>query len=166
MDPRFPAAGGLSRCPKSQNLQHFAIREKFFQQFSRDFPGVFLENPRTDPGNSHSLLEFSEKKGKINILVKFETLSQLCFGLFRLLPERTPVAGREDRILGSLFLSFCCEGSWGLCFVFSAENKGGWKTQGRGKHTIKPLPQNRFWTPPTYDTFSPPPRLFSPCCFA
>ena len=33
---------------------------KFFQQFSRDFPGVFLENPRTDPGNSHSLLEFSD----------------------------------------------------------------------------------------------------------
>ena len=24
----------------------------------RDFPGSFLRNPRTDPGNSHSLLEF------------------------------------------------------------------------------------------------------------
>ena len=28
--------------------------------FPRDFPGVFLGNPRTDPGNSHSLLEFSD----------------------------------------------------------------------------------------------------------
>ena len=35
---------------------------KFFQQFSRHLPGVFLENSRTDPGKSHSLLEFSEKR--------------------------------------------------------------------------------------------------------
>ena len=35
------------------------------------------------------------------------------------------------------------------------KNKGGWKTQGRGKHTIKPLPQNGL-DPPTYDTFSLP----------
>ena len=31
-----------------------------FQQLSQDFPGVLLGNPRTDPGNSHSLLEFSD----------------------------------------------------------------------------------------------------------
>ena len=35
---------------------------KFFQQFSRDFLGVFLGNARTDPGNSHSLLQ-EPKKG-------------------------------------------------------------------------------------------------------
>ena len=50
--------------PVPQILEFIAFRDsgKFFQQFSRDFPGVFLENPRTDPGNSHSLLEFSEKR--------------------------------------------------------------------------------------------------------
>ena len=45
-------------------LEFIAFRNsgKIFQQFSRDFPGAFLDNPRTDPRNSHSLLEFSEKK--------------------------------------------------------------------------------------------------------
>ena len=59
VDPRFPA--GLP-FPVLEILEFAAFRDpgKFFQQFSRDFPGVFLENPRTDPGNSHSLLEFSE----------------------------------------------------------------------------------------------------------
>ena len=38
----------------------------------------------------------------------------------------------------------------------SEKNKGGWKTQGRGKHTIKPLPQKRFWTSPPMIRFSPP----------
>ena len=45
----------------------------------------------------------------------------------------------------------------------SEKNKGGWKTQGRGKHTIKPLPQNGLDPPPPMIRF--PPRLFSPCCF-
>ena len=31
-----------------------------FSAISREFPGRFLANPGTDPGNSHSLLEFSE----------------------------------------------------------------------------------------------------------
>ena len=47
----------------------------------------------------------------------------------------------------------------------SEKNKRGWKTQGRGKHTIRPLPKNGFGRPPpTYDTF-PPPRLFTQCHF-
>ena len=59
MDPRFPAGWPF---PVPQILEFIAFRDsgKNFQQFSRDFIGVFLENPRTDPGNSHSLLEFSE----------------------------------------------------------------------------------------------------------
>ena len=59
VDPRFPA--GLP-FPVPENLEFVAFRDsgKYFQQFSRDFPGVFLENPRTHPGNSHSLLEFSD----------------------------------------------------------------------------------------------------------
>ena len=51
VDPRFPA-----RLP----FPLLCAPGKIFQQFSRDFPGVFLANPRTDPRNSHSLLEFSE----------------------------------------------------------------------------------------------------------
>ena len=59
--PRFPA--GLP-FPVPEILEFAAFRDsgKVFQQFSRDFPGVFLENPRTDPGNSHSLLEFSDSR--------------------------------------------------------------------------------------------------------
>ena len=51
---RFPA--GLP-FPVPQILEFVAFRDsgKFFQQFCRDFPGVFLGNPRTDPGDSHSL---------------------------------------------------------------------------------------------------------------
>ena len=45
--------------------------------------------------------------------------------------------------------------------LYQRETKGG-GTQGRGKHTIKPLPKNGFGPPPTYDTFPPPP-LFTPC---
>ena len=59
VDPRFPA--GLP-FPVPEILEFVAFRDsgKFFQQFSRDFPRVLLGNPRTDPGNSHSLLEFSD----------------------------------------------------------------------------------------------------------
>ena len=62
VDPRFPA--GLP-FPVPEILEFVAFRDpgKIFQQFSRDFPGVFPENHRTDPGNSHSLLEFSEIRG-------------------------------------------------------------------------------------------------------
>ena len=58
VDPRFTA--GLP-FPVPEILEFVAFRDsgKFFQQFSRDFPGVFLGNPRTHPTNSHSLLEFS-----------------------------------------------------------------------------------------------------------
>ena len=58
VDPRFPA-GLPFPVPEIREFVAFRDSGKFFQQFSRDFHGVFLENPRTDPGNSHSLLEFS-----------------------------------------------------------------------------------------------------------
>ena len=59
VDPRFPA--GLP-FPVPEILEFVAFRDsgKFFQQFSRSFPGTFHENSCTDPGNSHSLLEFSD----------------------------------------------------------------------------------------------------------
>ena len=58
-DPRFPT--GLP-FPVPEILEFVAFRDsgKIFQQFSRSFPGTFLQNSCTDPGNSHSLLEFSE----------------------------------------------------------------------------------------------------------
>ena len=37
----------------------------------------------------------------------------------------------------------------------SEKNKGGWKTQGRGKHTTKPLPKI-ISKNPTYDMIPPP----------
>ena len=53
----------LSRCRRNpRDFVAFRDSGRVFQQFSRDFPGVFLGNPRTDPGNSHSLLEFSDDK--------------------------------------------------------------------------------------------------------
>ena len=57
VDPRFPA--GLP-FPAPEILEFVAPRDlrNSFQELSRDFPGVFLGNPQTDPGNSHSLLEF------------------------------------------------------------------------------------------------------------
>ena len=59
VDPRFPAALPF---PVPEILEFVAFRDlgKIFQQFCRDFPRSFLGNPRTDPRNSHSLLEFSE----------------------------------------------------------------------------------------------------------
>ena len=57
VDPRFPAGLPFS-VPEILEFAAFRDSGQFFQQFSRDFPGVFPENPRTDPGNSHSLLEF------------------------------------------------------------------------------------------------------------
>ena len=58
--PKVPGRFALpgARNPGIRSISQFG---KIFQQFSRDFPGVFLGNPQTDPGNSHSLLEFSEK---------------------------------------------------------------------------------------------------------
>ena len=52
--------GCLSPVPEVLEFVAFRDSGKFFQQYSRDFPGVFLGNPRTHPTNSHSLLEFSD----------------------------------------------------------------------------------------------------------
>ena len=43
----------------------------------------------------------------------------------------------------------------------SEKNKGGWKTQGRGKHTIKPLPKNGFGPPHLWYVSPPPPFVFA-----
>ena len=47
----------------------------------------------------------------------------------------------------------------------SEKKQRGGGTQGRGKPTIKPLPQKRFWTPPLMMRFPLPPLLFTPCHF-
>ena len=38
----------------------FFWSREIFQHISCDFPRIFLRNPRADPRNNHSLLEFSE----------------------------------------------------------------------------------------------------------
>ena len=48
VNPRFPA-GLPFLVPEILEFVAFCDLGKFFQQFSRDFPGVFPENPRTDP---------------------------------------------------------------------------------------------------------------------
>ena len=67
-----PKVPGRFAFPGAPNPGIYSISrfEKNFQQFSRDFPAVFLENPQTDPGDSHSLLEFSDQsssKGGISL---------------------------------------------------------------------------------------------------
>ena len=37
-----------------------------------------------------------------------------------------------------------------------------WKTQGRERHTVKPLPKNWFWSPPPMIHFPPPPVCSRP----
>ena len=49
--PRFPA-GLPFLVPEILEFVACGASGKVFQQFSRDFPGVFLGNPQTDPGNS------------------------------------------------------------------------------------------------------------------
>ena len=56
----------------------------------------------------------------------------------------------------------CFGTSYSITVLYLEKNKGGWETEGRGKHTIKPLPKNGFGPPPTYDTIPPPP-LFTQC---
>ena len=53
--PKVP--GGLP-FPVPEILEFVAFRDS--EKFSSNFPGAFPENPRTDPRNSHSLLESSE----------------------------------------------------------------------------------------------------------
>ena len=59
-DPRFPA-GLPFPVPEILEFVAFGDSGKIFQQFSRNFPGTFLQDSRKDPRNSHSLLEFSDK---------------------------------------------------------------------------------------------------------
>ena len=59
VDPRFPA-GLPFPVPEILVFVAFGDSGKIFQQFSRNFPGTFLQNSRKDPRNSHSLLEFSD----------------------------------------------------------------------------------------------------------
>ena len=79
VDPRFPA-GLPFLVPEIQEFVAFRDSGNIFQQFSRDFPGVFLGNPRTDPGNSHSLLEFSEVTFHLDVPV-LELASHSSFSL-------------------------------------------------------------------------------------
>ena len=60
MDPRFPTGLPFPVPEILEFVAFFRDSGKKFQQFSRSFPGTFLQNSCTDPGNSHSLLEFSE----------------------------------------------------------------------------------------------------------
>ena len=76
--------------------------------------------------------------------------------------------GGHFSISVAIFRPFQARGHFPFSFPFSPDfcagpvshssekNKGGWKTQGRGKHTIKPLPKNGFGPPPPMTRFPPP----------
>ena len=74
-----PKVSGRFAFPGARNPENCSISrswKKFFQQFSRSFPGTFfLQNSCTDSGDSHSLLEFSE-------------IGALIIGLFRGRPRK------------------------------------------------------------------------------
>ena len=91
-------------------------------------------------------------------------------GLMTMHPLLRINTGSVTQLSRALWLSVGRQG-WDVAFVTMIRvptrilrEKKGWKTEWRGKHTIKTHPQKRFWTPPpTYDTF--PPHLFTPCDF-
>ena len=59
-----PKVPGRFAFPGAQNpriCSMWRVPGRFFQQFPRGFPRVFVGNPRTDPRSSHCLLEFYEK---------------------------------------------------------------------------------------------------------
>ena len=78
--PRF-LAGLPFPVPEIPEYVAFGNSGRIFQQFSRDFPAIFLQNSRTDPGNSHSLLEFSDNR-------RFSQLSDYVFFLPPLFCQR------------------------------------------------------------------------------
>ena len=106
MDPRFPA--GLP-FPVPEILDFVAFRDsgKIFQLFSRDFPGVFLENPRRDPGNSHSLLEFSDSNTEISRFSQNSPDRGLNPQKFRF--SKFPGSGTEEKLVNSVFCCFSLE---------------------------------------------------------
>ena len=63
MDPMLPA--GLPFPVRVLEFKACCDSGQFSQQFSRSFPGTFLQNSRKDPRNSHSLLEFSDLRARI-----------------------------------------------------------------------------------------------------
>ena len=68
----------LSRCPKSRNLQHFAIREKFSSNFPGTFPEFSSRTPEQTPETATAFSEFSE-----NEVSDFRFATFLTFGQFR-----------------------------------------------------------------------------------
>ena len=63
VDPRFPAPLPF---PVPEMVEFVAFRDsgKFFQQFSRDCPGVFLGSPEQTPEQPQPRDECSEMRGR------------------------------------------------------------------------------------------------------
>ena len=57
----------------------------------------------------------------------------------------------------------CTRSGLVVCHLAQRKTKGWGETQGRGKHTIKPLPKNGFGPPPPLMIRFPPPPLFTQC---
>ena len=98
VDPRFPAGSAFPVPEILEFVIAFGASEKVCPAI---FPGLsrsFLGNPRTDPGNSHSLLEFSEKKAhKHKLLVPLPLGRPRGFsqGQTQFIPGTSPVCRRD-----------------------------------------------------------------------
>ena len=112
VDPTFPA--GLP-FPVPEILEFMGFRDsgKFFQQFSRNFPGTFLQNSRKDPRNSHSLLEFSDKVQSRSLaeILDAQVANEIGCDFKSLLFNRFSgdVAAILRSTLRLLIARFCCE---------------------------------------------------------
>ena len=90
--------------------------------------------------------------------VRFWTPSSVSFLAFSELQGENSVSSSQPIFVcrSELTKFFCRPHRVWRKAQWSEKNKGGWKTQGRGKAYHKTPPRKRFWTPPAYDTFPPP----------
>ena len=86
--------------PEILEFVAFGNSGKIFQQFSRDFPAIFLQNSRTDPGNSHSLLEFPDSEWPSYMLKSRELFSALLLWRFDQQSPYNPSNGPNHSLQG------------------------------------------------------------------
>ena len=118
----------LSRCPKLI-LEFKACRGSghFFRQFSRNFPGTFIQNSRADPRNSHSLLEFSERREQFVLFGVFFFFFFQFYIIFRFKIGHCPVL---PLILWDSLVNFKQGGSLVICVFSLAFPRIEWVGQG------------------------------------
>ena len=114
VDPRFPA-GLPFPVPEILEFVAFGDSGKIFQQFSRNFPGTFLQNSRKDPETATAFSSFLNYRPMILVLFILLALLQKLVGDFFL------ILGRE--IWREIWREFCG--------IFSDPRNKGSKISGK-----------------------------------